>query len=92
MIVVFTQLGRKPLFLIGLSIMCVAHVASAIVILAFKLESIEDGDVSVSQTVAGYFVLVLQCLFLGCATLSVGYVAVATLYRSYYLQFIGCPL
>ncbi len=57
----------------GLSVMCVAHIASAVIILAFKLENIE-GDVSVSQTVAGYFVLVLQCLFLASATLSVGYV------------------
>ena len=57
----------------GLSVMCVTHVASAVIILAFKLEDIGDGEVTMSQTVAGYFVLVLQCLFLGSATLSVGY-------------------
>lgn len=56
--------------------MCVMHVASAIIILTFDLEHLADGNVSVSQTVAGYFVLLLQCVFVSIGNLSVGYDAI----------------
>ena len=70
----YLQLGRKPLYLMGLVMITATHVASAVIILAFELEDAANkGNLSMSQTVAGYVVLVLQCLFLGSATLSVGY-------------------
>ena len=54
--------------------MLVTHLVSAVIILAFDLENLADGDTSMSQTVAGYFVLVLQCVFVSTANVSVGYV------------------
>ena len=83
------QLGRKPLYLMGLVMITATHVASAVIILAFELEDAANrGNLSMSQTVAGYFVLVLQCLFLGSATFSVGYKTCQTTLISYYQNFL----
>lgn len=54
--------------------MFVSHIASASLIVAFDLEKDTANDSTVSQKVAGYFVLVSVCLFVASATLSVGYV------------------
>lgn len=68
---ILKQLGRKPLFLLGMTVMFVTDIASAVVMLAFDLEN-SAGGLSVSQKVAGYFVLILVCIFLAGANISIG--------------------
>ena len=68
------QLGRKPVLLIGIVLMCFSHFLSATLILTYDLDNdatIEEG-LNVSQKVAGYFVLLSVCIFLGSASISVG--------------------
>lgn len=66
------QLGRKPIFLLGLTVMFISLMVSASLIVAFDLESGTTYGFGVSQKVAGYFVLISVALFVGAATLSVG--------------------
>ena len=52
--------------------MFVTNTISASLILAFDLENLSPGEITVSQSVAGYFVLVIVCIFFGFAVFSVG--------------------
>ena len=52
--------------------MFLCHIASAGLILAFDLEDTTAGAISTAQRVAGYFVLVFMCAFVGSATISIG--------------------
>jgi hypothetical protein len=58
--------------LIGSSLMVVTHLTSASLILSYNLEDEGADGLSVSQQVAGYFVLVSVCVFLCAAFISVG--------------------
>ena len=54
--------------------MFVTNTISASLILAFDLENLSPGEITVSQTVAGYFVLVTMCSSFGFAVFSIGYI------------------
>ena len=68
------QLGRKPILLMGTIAVFLAHIMSASLILSFDLDNEDLMELSVSQRVASYFVLVTVCMFFGSAALSYGYV------------------
>ena len=52
--------------------MLVCHIASAGLILGFDLESTTADTISTAQTVAGYLVLAIMCVFIGSSVLSAG--------------------
>ncbi len=52
--------------------MCLCQIASAGLILAFDLENTTADTITTSQSVAGYFVLVIMCVFLGSTAISAG--------------------
>ena len=64
------QLGRKPILLLGASLMLFSHLVSASLILCYDLEGEEPAGVS--QHVAGYFVLVSVCVLVFGAVMSIG--------------------
>ena len=69
------QFGRKPVYLVALLVIMVSHLVSASLIVGFDLEGRAPhamAEVSVSQKVAGYAVLISLSVFFGCVTVSVG--------------------
>lgn len=66
------QLGRKPVLLIGACLVLVSHFMSATLILGYDLEGQAVDGFSVSQNVAGYFVLVAVCVFICGASIAIG--------------------
>jgi hypothetical protein len=46
-------------------------ILSGVLIVVFNLESLDD-EFSQSQQVAGYFIIIMLCLFLGAAAVAVG--------------------
>ena len=66
------QLGRKPILLIGTAVSLASHLLSASLLVTFDLEGTKTEDISASQMVAGYFVLVSLCVYMGFGVPSIG--------------------
>ena len=64
------QCGRKPLLLFGSTAMGILLVMAAALIQLFDLD--EGTDLSTAQRTAGYFVIVLICLYMATFVLSFG--------------------
>ena len=67
------QCGRKPLLLLGTMVMGILLAMAAVLIQLFDLE--EGTDLNIAQRTAGYFVIILICLFMASFVLSFGYVS-----------------
>ena len=74
--ILLLQCGRKPLLLLGTMVMGVLLATAAALIQLFDLE--EGTNLSTAQRTAGYFVIVLICLFMATFGLSFGYVSTCT--------------
>lgn len=81
------QCGRKPLLLLGTMVMGILLAVAAALIQIFDLE--EGTNLSTAQRTAGYFVIILICLFMASFVLSFGCVNLSMFrYQVMYDDFI----